>query len=101
MHCHLSIQIVLVSARFIAICDTTLQVAHLSCSYRLDSTVGKCAFGIKCGGLYRSVVIETPMNLTDKQKELRELEAIIQADSARHNPRARSCMSKVKVFLGQ
>ncbi len=54
------------------------------------------------GDLHCHVVIETPVNLTDRQKELlREFEAINQADAARHNPRAKSWMSKVKEFFGQ
>jgi len=48
------------------------------------------------------VVIETPVNLTNRQKELlREFETINQSDSARHNPRAKSWMSKLKEFFCQ
>jgi molecular chaperone DnaJ len=40
--------------------------------------------------------------LTERQKELlREFETISQKDSARHSPRAKSWMSKVKDFFGQ
>ncbi|MEW6561685.1 MAG: molecular chaperone DnaJ [Pseudomonadota bacterium] len=54
------------------------------------------------GDLHCHVVVETPVNLTERQKELlRELESINQADSARHSPRAKSWMSKVKEFFGQ
>ena len=54
------------------------------------------------GDLHCHVIIETPVNLTDRQKELlREFETINQSDSARHNPRAKSWMSKVKEFFGQ
>jgi molecular chaperone DnaJ len=46
--------------------------------------------------------VETPANLTDRQRELlREFEEISQSDSARHNPRAKSWMGKVKDFFGQ
>jgi molecular chaperone DnaJ len=47
-------------------------------------------------------VVETPSNLTERQKELlREFETISQQDTGRHNPRAKSWMSKVKEFFAQ
>jgi molecular chaperone DnaJ len=47
------------------------------------------------------VVVETPVNLTDGQKELlREFEAISQKNADRHNPRAKSWMDKVREFFG-
>jgi len=53
------------------------------------------------GDLHCHIVIETPSNLTDRQKELlREFEQINQQDSARHSPRAKSWMDKVKEFFG-
>ena len=52
------------------------------------------------GDLLCHVMIETPVNLTERQKELlRELEAINQADGERHNPKAKSFMEKVKAFF--
>ena len=46
-------------------------------------------------------MVETPANLTDRQKELlREFEQINEEDSARHSPRAKSWMNKVKEFFG-
>ena len=54
------------------------------------------------GDLHCHVVVETPANLTERQKELlREFETISQKDSARHSPRAKSWMGKVKDFFGQ
>src|SRR3982074_1989600 len=54
------------------------------------------------GDLLCHVVVETPVNLTDRQRELlREFEAISQTDSDRHNPRAKSWMEKVKEFFAQ
>lgn len=54
------------------------------------------------GDLNCHVVVETPSNLTDRQKELlREFETISQQDAGRHNPRAKSWMSKVKDFFAQ
>lgn len=54
------------------------------------------------GDLMCHVVVETPVNLTDRQKELlRELEESTSRDNgARHNPRAKSWMDKVKEFFG-
>ena len=48
------------------------------------------------------VVVETPVSLTDRQKELlRELEESTSRDNgAKHNPRAKSWMDKVKAFFG-
>ena len=46
------------------------------------------------------VVVETPVRLTDRQKELlRELEEINLTDGDKHNPRAKSFMDKVKDFF--
>ena len=53
------------------------------------------------GDLLCHVVIETPVNLTERQKDLlREFEAATQQDRERHNPRAKSWMDKVKDFFG-
>lgn len=52
------------------------------------------------GDLYCHVVIETPVNLTSRQKELlREFEDINLKEPDRHNPRAKSWMDKVKDFF--
>jgi molecular chaperone DnaJ len=52
------------------------------------------------GDLYCHVVLETPVHLTEHQKELlREFEAISQKHSERHNPRAKSWMEKVREFF--
>ena len=52
------------------------------------------------GDLMCHVMIETPVNLTERQKDLlRELEDINLADDARHSPKARSFMDKVKAFF--
>ncbi|WP_413436576.1 molecular chaperone DnaJ [Sulfuriferula sp. GW1] len=53
------------------------------------------------GDLLCHVQIETPVSLTERQKELlRELEALNLEDGARHNPKAKSFMDKVKEFFG-
>jgi molecular chaperone DnaJ len=52
------------------------------------------------GDLYCHVLVETPVNLTARQKELlRELESI--TEGGEHNPRAKGWMDKVKEFFGQ
>ncbi len=52
------------------------------------------------GDLLCGVVIETPVRLTDRQKDLlRELEEINRKDGPRHNPRAKGFMDKVREFF--
>ncbi len=52
------------------------------------------------GDLMCAVVVETPVRLTERQKELlRELEDINKKDGDRHNPRAKSFMDKVREFF--
>jgi molecular chaperone DnaJ len=52
------------------------------------------------GDLLCEVVIETPVRLTDRQKDLlRELEEINKRDGSRHNPRAKGFMDKVRDFF--
>ena len=52
------------------------------------------------GDLLCHVVVETPVNLTERQKELlRELEEISSEHAGKHNPRAKSWMDKVKDFF--
>jgi molecular chaperone DnaJ len=66
---------------------------------------GKGITGIRShatGDLLCHLVVETPINLTERQKELlRELETINAADGARHNPRAKSWMEKVREFFAE
>jgi molecular chaperone DnaJ len=46
------------------------------------------------------VLVETPVKLTARQKELlSEFEEINQSDTSQHNPRAKSWMDKVKYFF--
>ena len=53
------------------------------------------------GDLHCHMVVETPVNLTVRQKELlQELEMLNKEDSGLHNPRAKSWMDKVKAFFG-
>jgi molecular chaperone DnaJ len=66
---------------------------------------GKGIKGVRSSGhgdLICHVAVETPVNLTARQKELlQELESINQKDNGRHNPRAKSWMDKVKEFFAQ
>ncbi len=68
--------------------------------YRLR---GKGIKGVRSqtpGDLYCHVVVETPVNLSARQKELlRELEAL--GKGGNNNPQAKSWMDKVKDFFGQ
>ncbi|APV51595.1 molecular chaperone DnaJ [Betaproteobacteria bacterium GR16-43] len=52
------------------------------------------------GDLLCQVAIETPVKLTDRQKELlREMEEINKRDGDRHSPRAKSFMAKMREFF--
>jgi molecular chaperone DnaJ len=54
------------------------------------------------GDLMCHVVVETPVNLTARQRELlAELEDINAKNSGHHNPRAKSGMDKVKEFFAE
>jgi len=64
---------------------------------------GKGIKGVRshvAGDLFCHVVVETPVNLTSRQKELlNEFEGISDKDVARHNPRSKSWLEKVKEFF--
>jgi len=66
---------------------------------------GKGIKGVRASGhgdLICHVALETPVQLTARQKELLlELEAINQKDAGKHNPRAKSWMEKVREFFAQ
>ena len=52
------------------------------------------------GDLMVHVIVETPVKLTDRQKELlREFDDIASRNSERHNPKATSWMDKMKNFF--
>lgn len=52
------------------------------------------------GDLLCHVVVETPVKLTERQKQiLSELEDLNQADSGKHSPRSKSWLDKVKDFF--
>ena len=64
---------------------------------------GKGIKGVRssyAGDLFCHVVIETPVKLTDKQKELlRDFERLTMEGGAKHNPQSKSWMEKVKEFF--
>ncbi|MDV6343302.1 molecular chaperone DnaJ [Nitrosomonas sp. Is37] len=66
---------------------------------------GKGIKGVRshaAGDLLCHVVVETPVNLTSRQKELlHELEDISQKDDSRHSPRAKSWMKKAREFFSE
>jgi molecular chaperone DnaJ len=66
---------------------------------------GKGIRGVRSSGhgdLICHASVETPVNLTPRQRELLlELEAINEKGAGRHNPRAKSWMEKVKEFFAQ
>ncbi len=82
-----------------------IKIPHETQSGQVFRLRGKGIRGVRSSGhgdLYCHVVVETPVKLTDRQKELlREFEAIEQKDSAVHNPRAKSWMDKVREFFSQ
>ncbi|HQY45381.1 MAG TPA: molecular chaperone DnaJ [Usitatibacteraceae bacterium] len=64
---------------------------------------GKGIKGVRAahpGDLLCEIVVETPVKLTERQRELlREFEALSAANGDRHNPRAKSFMDKVRDFF--
>jgi molecular chaperone DnaJ len=81
-----------------------IRVPHETQSGKVFRLRGKGIKGVRSsapGDLMCHVVVETPVNLTDAQKDLlREFEAISQKNADRHNPRAKSWMDKVREFFG-
>jgi molecular chaperone DnaJ len=68
--------------------------------FRLRGKGIKGVRSISHGDLLCHVVIETPVNLTDEQKQLlRQFEEISQGNAERHNPRAKGWMDRVKEFF--
>lgn len=65
---------------------------------------GKGIKGVRAnypGDLFCHIVVETPVRLSDKQKDLlREFESSCTADGDKHSPRTKSWMDKVKDFFG-
>ncbi len=64
---------------------------------------GKGIKGVRSGfpgDLFCHVLVETPIKLTDKQKDLlRDFDQLTQAGGAKHSPQSKSWMDKVKEFF--
>ncbi len=68
--------------------------------FRLRGKGVKSVRGHHTGDLMCRVVVETPVNLTKKQKQLlKEFEASMKDDSVNHSPRASSWLDGVKKFF--
>ena len=82
-----------------------IKIPHETQSGKVFRLRGKGIKGVRSsshGDLLCHVVIETPVNLTTRQRELLiELEAINSKDIGQHNPRAKSWMDKVKEFFAE
>ncbi len=69
-------------------------------SFRLTGKGVKPVRGGPTGDLLCRVVVETPVNLTEKQKELlREFEHSLKESNEPHNPKSSSWMDSVKKFF--
>jgi molecular chaperone DnaJ len=69
-------------------------------TFRLKSKGIKGVRSHEAGDLFCHVMVETPVSLTSRQRELlREFDALSQQDHARHNPRAKGWLDKVKEFF--
>ena len=69
--------------------------------FRLRGKGIKGVRSISQGDLLCHVVVETPVSLTDRQRELlREFEEISQGNHATHNPKAQGWLDKVREFFG-
>jgi molecular chaperone DnaJ len=81
----------------------TIKIPAESQSGKIFRLRGKGIKGVRSsthGDLHCHVIVETPVNLTERQKDLlREFESINAKDNAHHNPRAKSWMDKVKDFF--
>ncbi|MDR2219157.1 MAG: molecular chaperone DnaJ [Methylobacillus sp.] len=68
--------------------------------FRLRGKGIKALRGNDYGDLMCHVTVETPVKLTERQKELlRELEEINQQDAGKHSPRTKSWLEKCKDFF--
>ena len=70
--------------------------------FRLKGKGVKSLRGSTMGDLYCHVVVETPVNLTNRQKELlKELADSLKGDKgSKHSPKEKSFFDKVKKFFG-
>ena len=70
--------------------------------FRLREKGVKPVRGGSTGDLFCRVVVETPINLTDEQKELlRQFDQSISGENTSHSPRAQSWLDGVKRFFSE
>jgi molecular chaperone DnaJ len=70
--------------------------------FRLREKGVKPVRGGATGDLYCRVVVETPVNLTEQQKELlRQFDQSINSANSKHSPRAQSWLDGVKRFFSE
>lgn len=70
--------------------------------FRLREKGVKPVRGGATGDLFCRVMVETPVNLSEEQKELlRKFDASMQQDGSKHSPRERSWFDGVKQFFGK
>lgn len=68
--------------------------------FRIRGKGVKPVRGATVGDLLCRVLVETPVNLTDRQKELlREFDASVREGGSRHNPQSHSWLDGVKSFF--
>jgi molecular chaperone DnaJ len=68
--------------------------------FRMRGKGVKPVRGGSIGDLLCRVLVETPVNLTDRQKELlQEFEETVQAGGSRHNPQSSSWVDRAKSFF--
>jgi len=83
----------------------TVRIPAETQSGRVFRLRGKGIKGVRSathGDLHCHVVVETPVSLTERQRELlEEFEAISRSDEGTHNPRAKGWFDKVKEFFAE
>jgi molecular chaperone DnaJ len=82
-----------------------LKVPHETQTGKVLRLRGKGIKGVRSSGhgdILCHLVVETPLNLTERQRELlMEFDEISQKDKSRHSPKSESWMAKVKSFFSQ
>ena len=85
-------------------CSSDLKVPAETQTGRVFRLRGKGIKGVRSighGDLLCHVVVETPVSLTERQRELlREFDDLSRSNSAKHNPKAQGWMDKVRDFFG-
>lgn len=84
--------------------QAVLKIPHETQTGKVFRLRGKGIKGVRDsqpGDLFCHVVLETPVHLTERQKELlQEFATLCNSAVEKHNPRAQGFMDKVKAFFG-